>query len=713
MRAISRFLIERKRKHVILFGGSFNPPHKGHVAAIRHVLSSNPGSELLVLPTYQHAFGKDLAPFEDRLKMTKAALKGVPGVRVSDLEKRLGGKSRTIRLVDAVLEKSPGARVSIAVGSDIPSTIHRWAESERLLQIADLIVVRRPGYDADGGATGSTPELSSSAVRSLFQTGEYDAARKLLPRAVFDYIVKHALYGVEIEEESMDRNTGRRIDQEHAAAAFEVLERVGDMRRLEQLARAGDKPAMAELIREMDRRGQLVIPDPEKWQGGKLRLPIGTLSVRDTSYEREIPGSGGYTEKVVSYKVSLGKASATVAGGKRFGPAVRSWLLTLADEWGSLQDPVVVRELGDLGNWKRDEEYGRDQTTASISYTYKLPTGASYRGGYYIGNVWGGAKPESGFLYYRPAAGPFVTIKKWKSTAERELQSQIPKLALKHYKSKHESVDAQHGETAMARLTEAKTLMYAASPGGFFAYQFSRDGSMIYFYPTQRMKNGGWKGVKVTQYADERAPRKAVMATAAKSDLGRYKEIAPGDLPKSAMAKLKAHKLVEETEICPITGKPKRKRRQRGQKSAEAIDMEHAARALERLEGYESVRDGTGDPEGSDSIYPGARIDSRHAARMLEKIEIDPGPWPVPDAEPEDEPLRYEISSLIASRYPEYRPFVLDFLRALNQSESFGDFSAAMRACYLPGVKNPGREALADIWVMASGEKDHPLGRNR
>ena len=59
--------------HIALFGGSFNPPHVGHMMAAYYVIATRPVDKLWLMPAYRHPFGKRLAPFDDRVKMCELA----------------------------------------------------------------------------------------------------------------------------------------------------------------------------------------------------------------------------------------------------------------------------------------------------------------------------------------------------------------------------------------------------------------------------------------------------------------------------------------------------------------------------------------------------------------------------------------------------------------------------------------------------------------
>jgi nicotinate-nucleotide adenylyltransferase len=188
--------------HIALFGGSFNPPHLAHVFDVAWALScgasraGRPVDAVWVAPTFSHAFGKGLASFEHRLEMVRRAMEPFAGrVVVSTIERDLGGESRTIRVVDAMLEEDPTRQISLVVGADILQEIDRWLESERLLRTVELVVLGRRGYEEEGSVPGlEMPEMSSTQIRSWLSAGAYSRCAPFVPSAVLEYIRCHGLY---------------------------------------------------------------------------------------------------------------------------------------------------------------------------------------------------------------------------------------------------------------------------------------------------------------------------------------------------------------------------------------------------------------------------------------------------------------------------------------------------------------------------------------
>ncbi|RME54172.1 MAG: hypothetical protein D6795_04515 [Deltaproteobacteria bacterium] len=203
---------------IALFGGSFNPPHLGHVGFCRLLLGGgspeppHPGKEreeeklgeeprgerlppievVWMIPCYTHPFGKPLAPFEDRLAMCERAipeeLTGRIVVSAVEAEIRTG---RTIDLIRHLLGRHPEHAFFFAVGSDILDEVHRWKDFGEIQALVPLIVIPRVGWEK-GGAHAPLPDIRSREIRRRIAAGE--PYRDLVPPAVADYIEKKGLY---------------------------------------------------------------------------------------------------------------------------------------------------------------------------------------------------------------------------------------------------------------------------------------------------------------------------------------------------------------------------------------------------------------------------------------------------------------------------------------------------------------------------------------
>jgi nicotinate-nucleotide adenylyltransferase len=180
---------------VALFGGSFNPPHVSHLLAATWALSAVPVDRVLVVPVFKHPFAKELAPFDDRLQMCRLALGWVPGVEISDVERRLGGESLTLRTVEHLAEAQPTWRLRLLIGADVLADLPKWHRFDRIRELAPPIVLGRAGVDDARAPAAFLPQVSSTEVRAALGKGDVEAVRGRVPAAVIDYAVRLGLYG--------------------------------------------------------------------------------------------------------------------------------------------------------------------------------------------------------------------------------------------------------------------------------------------------------------------------------------------------------------------------------------------------------------------------------------------------------------------------------------------------------------------------------------
>lgn len=179
---------------VALLGGSFNPPHVGHVMAAWWALATQGVDEAWLLPSFLHPFGKALAPWEDRVRMCELAVQGIEGLRVCAAEAELQGDpllGRTVRTLEHLTAGHPGVRFSLVIGTDLLAETDRWYRFDRVRELARIVVVGRQGYPPVPGAP-ALPEVSSTAVRAALGRGE--DVTGLVPAAVVRYIRERGLY---------------------------------------------------------------------------------------------------------------------------------------------------------------------------------------------------------------------------------------------------------------------------------------------------------------------------------------------------------------------------------------------------------------------------------------------------------------------------------------------------------------------------------------
>jgi nicotinate-nucleotide adenylyltransferase len=179
---------------IALLGGSFNPPHVAHQMLCLWALSSQQVDQVWFIPCYQHAFGKDLEDFEDRRMMCELAAKDFPTgrVAVSDVERQLGGESRTYHTIKHLQQQHPDASFKLLIGADILQEKHKWYRFADVEKMAGLLVAGRSGYP-ESGDTFSLPAVSSTDIRQRLAEGR--PVDHLLPWRVLTYLRSKSLFG--------------------------------------------------------------------------------------------------------------------------------------------------------------------------------------------------------------------------------------------------------------------------------------------------------------------------------------------------------------------------------------------------------------------------------------------------------------------------------------------------------------------------------------
>lgn len=186
-----------------VFGGSFDPPHVGHVALVRAALDGGFVSRVLVVPVFAHALHKQSSPFSLRIELARLAFADVPGVEVSDLEASLPVPSYTLQTLEALARLHAGSAFRLLAGADIAGELPRWHRVEEVLARAPLLLFARRGMPTPEGAiVADIPEVSSRELRRLLERRSDPALGRrlapLVPPRVLERIEADGLYlGVE------------------------------------------------------------------------------------------------------------------------------------------------------------------------------------------------------------------------------------------------------------------------------------------------------------------------------------------------------------------------------------------------------------------------------------------------------------------------------------------------------------------------------------
>lgn len=178
-----------------IFGGSFDPPHYGHVLAALWALESGEIDRLLVIPVGRHAFGKQAgASFEHRLEMCRVAFRRFgDAVVIDDREGRREGTTYAIDTLHELTAEYPTWTWRYLVGSDVAAEIATWRSGAEVTRLAPPLVVPRLDVTrALGEQPGALPLVSSTAIRMALKSGSSTA--HLLTAPVREYISAHGLY---------------------------------------------------------------------------------------------------------------------------------------------------------------------------------------------------------------------------------------------------------------------------------------------------------------------------------------------------------------------------------------------------------------------------------------------------------------------------------------------------------------------------------------
>ena len=196
------------------YGGTFDPPHSGHVHLGRAVLENGSADEVMYVPAWHppHKRNAEIAPYDDRLAMLKLAIRGEPGFSVSEIERDRGGISFTIDTLRLLSDRCPEDEFFLLIGSDSLLQLHQWHRAHELVSEFGVLCYPRPGdevtverllsvgwsrEEADTlrkGIMTNLPrfDISSTAIREMLRRGEYPEDQ--LNRNVWNYIKTRRLY---------------------------------------------------------------------------------------------------------------------------------------------------------------------------------------------------------------------------------------------------------------------------------------------------------------------------------------------------------------------------------------------------------------------------------------------------------------------------------------------------------------------------------------
>ena len=187
-----------------IYGGSFNPIHRGHTELAASIVRQGLVDEVWLLvsplnPLKQDATS-DIAEYEHRLNMARLATEGIEGVKVSDFERHLPIPSYTITTLGELRNAYPEHEFVLVIGADNWERFPRWYHAQEIIDTYSILIYRRPGCEMDetllppSVQVVDTPlyDISSTEIRESVKKGRMPL--KWVDRKVATYIRVHHLY---------------------------------------------------------------------------------------------------------------------------------------------------------------------------------------------------------------------------------------------------------------------------------------------------------------------------------------------------------------------------------------------------------------------------------------------------------------------------------------------------------------------------------------
>jgi nicotinate-nucleotide adenylyltransferase len=193
-----------------ILGGTFNPPHLGHLVCAQEAYRELDLSRVILIPASipPHKPVEDEPGAEHRLRLCQLAVHDDDRFEVSDLELRRDGPSYTVDTLELLKAETPDTELFLILGGDIAAGLPSWHRVKRVLELATPAIAKRRGTartavaqalsDVPGGDRARFFQMppvgvSSTMIRRRVAAGQ--PIRYLVPDRVVDYIQRHHLYG--------------------------------------------------------------------------------------------------------------------------------------------------------------------------------------------------------------------------------------------------------------------------------------------------------------------------------------------------------------------------------------------------------------------------------------------------------------------------------------------------------------------------------------
>lgn len=191
---------------ICLFGGTFDPPHLGHLILAQTIYEAEHFDQIVFVPAYKspHKGRSSVSSVDLRKEMVKIAIQENPNFVMSEIEIDRGGVSYSIDTIIDYKKKTgtDSKKLFYLIGSDSLKTFHSWRNSEQILDECQIIVAIRPGFrpsDIDNKILAKIQfanipriEVSSTEIRRRWIEGK--TIRYMVTQQVWEYINENKLY---------------------------------------------------------------------------------------------------------------------------------------------------------------------------------------------------------------------------------------------------------------------------------------------------------------------------------------------------------------------------------------------------------------------------------------------------------------------------------------------------------------------------------------
>ncbi len=189
-------------RRIGIFGGTFDPPHKGHIAIAEEAMKQFSLDTIYFVPAFlpPHKLLYYSMTAKHRLTMVKLAIERHKDFKVSTIELKRRGISYTVDTLKAFRSRFPNAALLLIIGADNLGQFQLWKSPHTILQLASLAVYKRKGFNqslknqniAFQPIKGQLLQVSSTEIRRRLAQGLI--VSKLIPRSIERYIERHSLY---------------------------------------------------------------------------------------------------------------------------------------------------------------------------------------------------------------------------------------------------------------------------------------------------------------------------------------------------------------------------------------------------------------------------------------------------------------------------------------------------------------------------------------